>query len=273
MAQETRVVDDDKSSVRREWLRRVEAEYRSAALMQHLTLWLIQLGTSPDLVRAGQRIVRDELVHASMSHRVYRAAGGQGKSRIERESLELARTPGAPLEDDVARTCVDLLCLGETAAVRLFAELRRRCDVPVARRALDRVLRDEVRHRDFGWTLLGWLLESPQHGARLRRLVAAELPASFARVRSVYGPSEARASARSREALELPKGRLGSLRSASRASTTVPRGDTRWGLMPASRYGEVLERTFEREYIARFARLGIDARAAWTAVAEAAAAP
>src|SRR5262249_30992454 len=158
-----------------EWLRRVEAEYRSAAVTQHLTLWLIQIGASPDLLRAGLRIVRDELAHAEMSHRAYRAAGGEGGPELARESLELPRTSAqtrgdgeaAPLEDDVTRVCVDVFCLGETVAVRLFKELRQRSEVPAARRVLDRVLRDEVRHRDFGWALLGWLLESPAHGARL----------------------------------------------------------------------------------------------------------
>ena len=51
-------------AVRSEWLRRVEAEYRSAAITQHLTLWLIQIGASPDLLRAGLRIAGDELTHA-----------------------------------------------------------------------------------------------------------------------------------------------------------------------------------------------------------------
>jgi hypothetical protein len=221
-------------AVRREWLRRVEAEYRSAALTQHLTLWLLQIGASPDLVHAGLRIVRDELVHASMSHRAYRAAGGDGGTRLSRESLELPRTAGAPLEDDVARVCLDLFCLGETAAVRLFNELRRRCDVPAARRVLDRVLRDEVRHRDFGWALLGWLLESPS-GARLRQLVADELAGSFARLRAMYAPHDA-----------------GGL-------TVVSRDEARWGLMPPARYGELLAATLKRDYLPRFARLGIDA--------------
>ena len=31
-----------------EWLRRVEAEYRSAAISNHLSLWLIQIGASPE---------------------------------------------------------------------------------------------------------------------------------------------------------------------------------------------------------------------------------
>src|SRR5262245_36128671 len=65
-------------AVKYEWLRRVEAEYRSAARTQHLTLWLIQIGASPDLVRAGLRIAGDEIVHAEMSHRVFLAAGGEG---------------------------------------------------------------------------------------------------------------------------------------------------------------------------------------------------
>ena len=38
-------------------------------------------------------------------------------------------------------------------AVRLFSRLRQNAAEPVALAALDRILRDEVRHRDFGWTL------------------------------------------------------------------------------------------------------------------------
>ena len=144
------------------------------------SLWLVQIGASPDLVKAALRIARQELGHATASHRVYVAACGRGPRAagpaLDRASLELARRPGDPLEDDVARACVEVFCLGETVAVRLFRELRQRCDVPVARRTLDRVLRDEVGHRDFGWTLLSWLLELPQHGPRLRELVIAELP-------------------------------------------------------------------------------------------------
>jgi hypothetical protein len=219
-------------------LRRVEAEYRSAAITQHLALWLIQLGASPDLVTAGLRIVRDELAHASMSHRTFVAAGGEGGPRLARESLELPRTAGEPLENDVARACVDVFCLGETVAVRLFKELRQHARVPVARRVLDRVLRDEVRHRDFGWTLLEWLLASPE-GPRLRELVARELPGSFSRLRAMYAPSGAG------------------------EETSLARGDLDWGLMPAARYGELLEMTFARDYVPRFARSGIDARAAW----------
>jgi hypothetical protein len=225
-----------------EWLRRVEAEYRSTAIASHLALWLVQIAASPDLVKAALRIAREELGHATMSHRVYVAACGArapAGPALDRGSLELTRHPDEPLEHDVARVCVDVFCLGETAAVRLFRELRQRCEVPVARRTLDRVLRDEVGHRDFGWTLLGWLLELPVHGPRLRQQVQAELPACFQRIRALYAPVDV---------ATLP---------------TLPREESRWGLMPPARYGELLAATFDKDYVPRFARLGIDARGAW----------
>lgn len=225
-------------AVQGEWLRRVEAEYRSAAITQHLTLWLLQIGASPDLVREGLRIVKDEMVHAELSHRTFVAAGGEGAPKIVRESLELLRRPGDPLEHDVTRVGVDVFCLGETVAVPLFKELRERCTVTTARRALDRVLRDEVRHREFGWMLLGWLLELPIAPA-LRTLISRELPGFFHRVRGVYAGS------------------------VVRPRTTIDDGDRAWGLMAPSQYAATVSRTLVRDWVPRFAKLGIDAQKAW----------
>jgi 1,2-phenylacetyl-CoA epoxidase catalytic subunit len=195
-----------------------------------LTLWLIQLGASPDLIHDGLRIVKDELAHADLSHRAYLAAGGEGGPTLARESLELTRH--GPLEEDVARVCVDVFCLGETVAVRLFKELRARCTVPAARRVLDRVLKDEVRHRDFGWTLLPWLLEAhPQ----VRGMIERELGTWLKRIRGAYAPENV-------------------------VDDELSEAETSWGLMPIRVYAEVVQKTFERDYVPRFARLGLDAR-------------
>jgi hypothetical protein len=224
--------------VRDEWLRRVQAEYRSAAVAQHLGLWLLQIGASPDLVRASQRAVRDELVHASHARRVHAAAGGTSVAVLDRAGLGLSRGPGDALELDVARACVEVFCLGETVAVPLFAALRSGCSVPVARAALDRVLRDEVRHRDLGWDLLGWLLELPASG-EIRRTIEAELPAMLARLVAAYAAP------------------------ATRDRDDVSADDRAWGLMSGAGYAAVLSRSVPKDHLPRFARLGIDARAAW----------
>lgn len=225
-------------AVRSEWLRRVEAEYTSAAITQHLGLWLIQIGASPDLIRLALRIVDDEIAHAELSHEAYVEAGGTSTPSLVRERLGLTRAADDPLEHDVARVCLDAFCLGETVAVPLFKELRDGCDVPVARRVLDRVLRDEVVHRGFGWTLLTSLLEGPT-GDSIRTLVVNDLPRSFARIRASYA-------AAINESVER-----------------IPDEDRAWGLMAPARYRAITHRTLDRAWIPRFAKLGIDAKAAW----------
>lgn len=227
------------ANVRVEWGRRVHAEYRSAALTQHLTLWLLQLALSPDLVELGLRIVKDELAHARLSHRVFTAAGGGDLPALPRESLALPHDPREALELRVTRAAVEVFCLGETVAVPLFKVLRENAEVPLARRALDRILRDEARHRDFGWLLLDALLEAPYAG-EVRALIERELGTWLARLRKAYGAG------------------AGSMR-------TLPEDDKRWGLMAPSRYATLLERTLARDYAPRFAKRGFDARAAWGA--------
>lgn len=227
-------------AIQREWLRRVEAEYGSAVLTQHLTLWLLQITAPFELVRMGLAIVEDELAHAELSQAVYVAAGGSGMARLERGRLGFSLRPGEPLELALARVGLDAFCLGETVAVRLFARLRQGCREPVALRALDRILKDEVRHRDFGWTLLEWLLSTPVREAVLS-LAAAELPRQFERLRISYGFAS-----------------LGQSRQADPLAQ-------RWGLMPFSDYAQALVETYERDYRPRFADFGIDAERAWTA--------
>ncbi len=225
--------------VRQEWMRRVEAEYRSAAITHHLVLWLIQIGASPDLIRAGMRIVDDELVHSELSFEAFVEAQGTAMAALHRETLQLPRRQDQPLEFDVTRAVVNTFCIGETVAVPLFKKLRDGCIVPKARRVLDRVLKDEVRHRDFGWESLTWLLGLPA-APTLRTLIAQELPQYFHHVRLNYG-------------------------ARAKPLTHIDPADRAWGLMPPAEYAAAVERTLERDWIPRFTALGIDAKAAWDA--------
>ena len=228
-----------RARVQEEWRRRVEAEYRSAAFTQHLTLWLTQVAASPDLIREGLRIAEDELAHSELSYDVYRAAGGVDPPVIDLARLSLPLR-GEALDINVACVAAEMFCLGETVAVPLFSHFRQGASHPVARRALDRILRDEVRHRDFGWTLLEWLLDSDTKG-HCRRAVDLELPAMFARLERTYGE-------------------VGAPVDPDDAPTDEER---EWGLAPAVDYAAILRRTVERDYLPRFGQLGFGAAAAW----------
>ncbi|HLL24477.1 MAG TPA: ferritin-like domain-containing protein [Kofleriaceae bacterium] len=221
--------------VRAEWRARIAAEYTSAAITQHLVLWLIQAGAPPDLIDEGLAIVADELAHSRLSHEVYVAAGGTEPPALDRDHLTLQRMH-ARLEDDILRIAVRTFCLGETVAVPLFRHLREPCTHPVAKSALDRILRDEVRHRDFGWDLLDWLLcIDDSVGSR----VASHLPAMFADLERSYGTGN--------DAVTADDG-------------VMTAEDRAWGLAPPREYAEILARTFHRDFLPRFAArdIGID---------------
>jgi hypothetical protein len=228
--------------VRNEWRARIAAEYTSAAITQHLVLWLIQAGAPPDLIDEGLAIVADELAHSRLSHEVYVAAGGEHPPALDREQLGLSRVH-ARLEEDILRVAVRVFCLGETVAVPLFRHLREPCTQPVAKAALDRILRDEVRHRDFGWDLLDWLVQIDDD---VPMLVTAALPAMFAELERSYGAGNA---AVATDLLQT------SLRDG------VMTGDERaWGLAPPREYAEILARTYERDWIPRFAARDIEVK-------------
>ena len=230
--------------VRDEWQARIAAEYGSAAITQHLVLWMIQIGASPDVIEDGLRIVADELAHARLSHEVYADAGGTEAPQIDRGNLELPRRAHLPLEHDVLRAVVRIFCLGETVAVPLFSHLRSACTVPSARAALDRVLRDEVRHRDFGWTALDWLLTTP-FAEQIPTLVEVELPGMFAELERSYG--------------------AGNPAHDDDATRMISESDRAWGLAPPNEYADILHRTYTRDWQPRFAARGIDSTPAWAA--------
>lgn len=218
-----------------EWRARIAAEYTSAAITHNLVLWMIQAGAPPDLIDDGLVIVTDELVHSRMSHEVYTAAGGTEPPAIDRDLLGLARTSDT-LELDILRIAVRVFCLGETVAVPLFSHLREKCTQPVAREALDRILRDEVRHRDFGWDLLDWLLSTPLAGEIPAR-VQAQLPQMLGELERSYGTGN-----------DVVAGDDGAMTDEERA----------WGLAPPRDYADILARTVERDYRPRFAARDIE---------------
>lgn len=213
-------------AVRREWLRRVEAEYRSSAHTQHLTLWLIQLAAPRELIDDGLRIVADELDHAELSAAVCAEAGSTAPAALRQDELQLGVPPGS-LEVRALFATLDVFCLGETVAVPLFTELRRDCTVPVARQALDRVLKDEVRHRQFGWDLLDYLLE---RDPTLTNAARGFLPGAIERLQKRYGQGGA---------------------------TEIRPDERAWGLMAPATYREILEATMQKEYEPRLRERGL----------------
>lgn len=145
------------SSIAHEWQRRVAAEYRSAALTAQLVHWMTVAGFPHELIGDAMGVVRDELDHARLSTDAMRAYGGTAPPTLDPRALAHPERPEgllASLVDSVLRN----FCLGETLAVPLFQAMWRGVTDPVPRGVVQRVLKDEARHRQLGWDLLDELL-------------------------------------------------------------------------------------------------------------------
>lgn len=174
-----------------EWARRVQAEYRSAATAARLAHLAIALGLPEALVLQALAVVRDELAHARLSHGCLAAlqADDTGASAPpEAVPLTLADLlpPGDPRPVvEATATTLQAFCFGETLAVPLFAALRAGTTHPRAQAVLDRILRDEQRHRDFGWAMLDALLALDPAGVRAE--AQRRIPGLHAAFRASYG--------------------------------------------------------------------------------------
>ncbi|PCC73382.1 hypothetical protein SAMN02745121_02889 [Nannocystis exedens] len=237
-------MSDDRESVHslptarvlREWATRSGLEYGSGALAHHFTLWLMQLGASPDLLRAGLDVVEDELRHAESCRALLAGFDAPPLPLLRQETLQLPRRADVPLGRDVLRACIQSFCLDETTAVRMFQAMRRGCRVPAVRELIDEFLADEVRHREFGWVTLEWLVRGPL-ASELRPHVEAEFSALVAGRRDYFGDA------------------------AAIAAAPLPRPEERaWGLLARGDYVDVFAQTVERDIVPRLSRLGLELR-------------
>jgi hypothetical protein len=172
------------------------------------------------------RVVNDELDHAELSHRALVALGG-AEVPVELTPELLVVPGGAAVLADLARLVLRESCFGETLAVPLFAEMRRRADQPAVAPALDRILADEAVHRTFGWEVLDALIAVDP---AVVAFAAAQLPA----VRESFG------------GYAEPPG--------APPLTEAERG---CGLLENAEYGAIYARAWEEDLAPRLRRRGI----------------
>jgi hypothetical protein len=212
------------------WADRVQAEYATGAAASQLVLWLMQIGAAPELIVAGLRVVEEEVDHAARSFEICRLAGLSTPRPIPREALGLPRDPCAPLEQDIARGCLRVFCVGETYAVEMLREMRQVCAFAPASAVIDRLLADEVNHRRFGFEVIEWLLLTVGERDGLVAFIQAELSRIVADLRATFGAV---------------------------GGPTVGALEQVWGVVPRPTYAAVLERVVASILPRHFAAIGV----------------
>ena len=145
------------------WRERGLLEHAAVASFTRFTLELLALGAPASLVRAAQRASLEETAHAELCFALATGYDGReigpGPLAVTGAALELPSRGGFAwgLErEGRVEERVGVVELTELAS--------REAEVP-ARRALERLARDEIRHAALGFAALGWLASSDRSGA------------------------------------------------------------------------------------------------------------
>jgi hypothetical protein len=212
-----------------EWANRVESEYRWAAISQHLGLWLLQMGASPDLVRATLRSTNDSLTHAELALAVLRELGEGMNRSISQDSLGLLRRPQLSLEEDTLLVALEHFAFAASLKQCVARRQREVARAPTAVAALDRMVADFGEQGALGWHVLDWMLSRP---ARVRHQQVVEAALADIAARVVVAPAWS---------VEPPPAILNV-----------------WGLLPLAEHGQLVQSCQLRIWNPRLAARGFE---------------
>jgi hypothetical protein len=149
--------DEQQAALRDGWLADALEEHASVGAFARFALQLLQLGAPPDLLHRTQRAMRDEIVHAELC---FGLANGYAAEPLGPGALQVAGALAA--DADLEALVLSILregCLGETVAAMIASEASERCQDPVVRKVLNKIVRDESDHAELAWRFVAWMLE------------------------------------------------------------------------------------------------------------------
>jgi hypothetical protein len=227
----SRYSPEELAYARADWEMRTLDEYRSQVAFTELLLELTEVGFSYDTLGTCIRVVRDEARHVELCKRMLKAVGGtdqlSGEPNWVRSDKEL------PTRYRVLNTLISSLCVGETLSVNVLVAVRDNTPDPLARAVTTQLAADESIHSRFGWTLLEMF--APEMESAERNYVNELLPGIFFATEQAVRV----------EATEV-------------FSPLSP-----FGAISNSDRNALLYRTFEKDIVEPFEKLGFDAVDAW----------
>lgn len=163
--------DEQRQAARLYWSRRAWGEYGAISESPALQIRFCQQKHEPDLRFFFTIRSQEEARHAEVCYLMAEKLGGYIEEPVKNEYQGSVSTHGVrrmalDLDIPLEATIASLVCAAEEVAFDAFGHLIKVTKNPVARKVLQLIMRDEVRHCAFGWAYIE---------ARLPSLTAAQL--------------------------------------------------------------------------------------------------
>ncbi len=137
------------------WFHRMKQEHLAVSAFSLLAGELAEDGVDEVILELVTRAASDELRHAIVCRKLANAIAGKVDAEVRfKGAPRLPMHEGADPSTRVLRHMVEMCCINETCTGIYLTELRARATEPVARAAVDALLRDEIDHGRVGWAYL-----------------------------------------------------------------------------------------------------------------------
>jgi hypothetical protein len=207
--------------LRSSWRGRAQGERRAGEFDRRYHALCVAAGLAPETCAALERIARDEERHDELCTRIADLLGAPSSVPPPEVAHVLPDPAQRASRAELARWTIVRFCLGEACAIHQLVAMRDAIEEAALRPALTYMLRDEVHHARFGWTLAEELV--PQLPPDDREWIAASLAHSFAFYETLHAGEAAFRTAIERDvlpglvALGIPAREAWELRAEARA--------------------------------------------------------
>ncbi len=178
------------------WRARMVSEYVSARIFSALVPQAMRAALPHPSVRALTQMATEEVRHAELCAEVVRGLGAEPVAPMPEDLAPVPEHRDADPLEAILRNAIAVGCCSETVAVALVGAERELAATPALARLLRSILRDEVGHARFGWSLLERSASRLDAG-QLRRLsfhlvtIFRHQLATYAPLRDLPGASDA----------------------------------------------------------------------------------
>jgi hypothetical protein len=150
------------------WTTVAISEYRAAVALADLQRAMLVANAPLDLVGMAGDFVADEALHVEMASRLAMELGGAAPIEVDLGMMSNPRPPDLSARAHANELMLRVACVAETLSGAFAVETLSVVEHPLMNAIVERIARDESRHKRLGWLYMEWAAEDMDDAERAR---------------------------------------------------------------------------------------------------------
>ncbi len=150
------------------WTSVAISEYRAAVALADLQRAMLVANAPLDLVGMAGDFVADEVLHVELASRLAMDLGGAAPIEIDLARMSNPQPPDLDAREHANELVLRVACVAETLSGAFAVETLSVVEHALMSAIVERIARDESRHKRLGWLYMEWAAEEMNDSERAR---------------------------------------------------------------------------------------------------------